>query len=95
MKDFFKEVGDWSMTRLVTFMLVAAAIMLCGVVAVMVLNMEPTIINETVIPADTKPADTIVYLIVALLGMALSGKVAQKFAEIKELNIEKQEQSKN
>lgn len=74
-KDFFKdEKGSPSMTRLVTFILVATAVILAFLGGWLIIAGK--IITE------------LIYLISVLLGFALGAKVTQKFAEKeKETNI--------
>ncbi|MBE2228244.1 MAG: hypothetical protein IAE93_12900 [Ignavibacteria bacterium] len=67
-KEFFREVnGNYSMTRLTTFILVITSVLLAGVCGWLVISGK--LITE------------LTYLIGVLLGFGLGSKVSQKFAE--------------
>ncbi|MBX7047222.1 MAG: hypothetical protein K1X86_15435 [Ignavibacteria bacterium] len=69
MKEFFSESGSASMTRLTTFMLVCASVVIAGCIVWFVYK--------------SKPVGDLLTLVTTLLSFGLGAKVIQKFAETK------------
>jgi hypothetical protein len=86
MKEFFKENGHYSMIRLLSFISISAAIVVCAVILILSINTKPVIMNNIFIPADVTVIRELIYLTGTLLVFAFGGKAVQKYAE-RENNI--------
>lgn len=80
-KDFFVETTNASMTRLLSFMIVSAALIVQIVVLYLALTTHGQMINNVWIPADTGIIEVLNYSSFGLLGFGLGAKVVQKFGE--------------
>lgn len=101
MKNFltgiFKETGaDYSMMRFVTFICLFLVIILTVCIIYLSALAHPLIIgiapSQTVIPAETRVIDTLIYFALGLLTIGTGAKAFQKFAE-RENNSEGRPQS--
>ena len=81
MKEFFKENGHYSMIRLLSFIAVVSAVMVCAVILILSVNTKPVILNNAFIPADVTVIRELIYLLGTLLVFAFGGKAVQKYAE--------------
>jgi O-antigen/teichoic acid export membrane protein len=86
MKEFFKENGHYSMIRLLSFISISAAIVVCAVILILSAYAKPIIVNNTFIPADVTVIRELIYLTGTLMVFAFGGKAVQKYAE-RENNI--------
>ena len=86
MKEFFKENGHYSMIRLLSFIAIITAVIVCAEILILSINTKPVILNNTFIPADVTVIRELIYLLGTLLLFAFGGKAVQKFAE-RENNI--------
>jgi hypothetical protein len=86
MKEFFKENGHFSMIRLLSFIVIVAAVIVCAVILILSVQAKPIILNNTFIPADVTVIRELIYLLGTMLVFAFGGKAVQKYAE-RENNI--------
>jgi hypothetical protein len=96
-KDYFDSTEPhYSMTRLLTFILVMAALVISFVVTYLGISTHPLIIENngirTVIPPDMSIINALNYLIITLLGFGLGAKISQKYGEV---SLEKVIQTNN
>lgn len=96
MKSFLTGIlkesnSDYSMVRAVTLVCLILVVIVTAVILYLAVIAQPVILgvapNQSVIPADTKVIDTLIYLDLGLLTLSTGIKAFQKFAE-RETNSE-------
>lgn len=93
MKEFFKQIfednsGGFSMQRSGTAVCLVMFVIVTVIILKIAMTVQPIIIQEaTVIPADTKVLDVLIYLDLGILALGLGIKAVQRFGE-RESNIE-------
>ena len=88
-KGFFTEDnGNWSMVRLLTFLCGIVGLFLSIVTTLKMYYQQPIILNNTVIQPDIAYIGAMTFLIMSILGLGLGAKVAQKFTEQKNSEID-------
>lgn len=99
--NFFKEAnGTESSTRLITFIIVAVAMILSLSLGYMGLFMmwHPIILNGVLMPPATTIMDSLIMLVGALLSVGLGTKIFQKKYEsgtIESIDVSKQPEGEN
>lgn len=86
MREFFKENGHYSMIRLLSFIVIITAVIVCAVILIISLYVRPVIFNSTYLPPDVTVIRELIYLVGTLLVFSFGGKAVQKYAE-RENNI--------
>jgi hypothetical protein len=80
-KDFFSETSAASMTRLLSFVIVSAAMLIQLTVMYLAITTKGQVINNVYIPVDTGMVEVLNYSTLGLLSLGLGAKVAQKYGE--------------
>jgi len=84
--NFLKQIfednsGGFSMQRTGTAVCLIVFIIVAIVILIIALTLQPVVIGQSVVPADTKVIDSLVYFALGILAFGLGVKAVQRFGE--------------